>query len=99
MEIEAEAWSHVIGKVGDGVTQKPRNSLGVCTALRPVSTRAFISFSFSFLLFRATPAVYRDSQARGPVGDIAASLHHSHSSVGLETCLRSTPQLTATPDP
>ena len=39
------------------------------------------------------------SQARGPIGAIAAGLHQSHSTVGSELCLRPTLQLTATPDP
>ena len=32
---------------------------------------------FSFLLFRATPATYGGSQARGRIGATAADLHHS----------------------
>ena len=39
------------------------------------------------------------SQARGQIGTLAASLHHSHSNVRSEPCLRPTPQFTATPDP
>ena len=45
------------------------------------------------LLFRATGAVYGGSQARDPVGAIAAGLCHSHSHGGSEPHLRSTPQL------
>ena len=41
---------------------------------------------------------YRDSQARGLIGAIAASLHQSHSKAGSEQCLQPTPQFTATPD-
>ena len=63
----------------------------------------FISFSFFnffnkhdfyfifnvliFLLVRAAPAAYGDSQARGPIGLTDASLHHSHSNVGSEPLL------------
>ena len=36
----------------------------------------FCSF-FCFLLFRATPAAYGSSQARGQIGATAAHLHHS----------------------
>ena len=58
---------------------------------------------FFFLVFsafsRATPAACGDSQARGPIGAVAAGLHHSHSNIGPEPHLRPTPQLTATPDP
>ena len=54
---------------------------------------------FFFLLFRADPVAYGGSQARGPIGAEAASLHHSHKNVRSEPCLRPTPQLMATPDP
>ena len=37
------------------------------------------SFFFSFLLFRAASAAYGSSQARGPIGPVAAGLCHSHS--------------------
>ena len=37
---------------------------------------------FFFLLFRATPAAYGCSQARGLIRAAAAGLHHSHSNVG-----------------
>jgi len=39
---------------------------------------------FSFLLFRAVPAAYGSSQARGPIRASAAGLHHSHSNMGSE---------------
>ena len=35
-----------------------------------------------FCLFRAAPAAYGGSQARGPIRATAAGLHHSHSNVG-----------------
>ena len=35
--------------------------------------------SFFFCLLRATPAPYRRSQARGRIRDVAAGLHHGHS--------------------
>ena len=57
------------------------------------------SFFFFFLLFRAVPAAYGGSQARGLIGVTAAGLHHSHSNSGYELCLPPTPQLMATPDP
>ena len=56
-------------------------------------------YFFVFYPFRATPAAYRGSQARGLIRAIATSLRQSHSNAGSETCLRPTPQLTATPDP
>ena len=45
-------------------------------------------------LFRADPAIYGSSQARGQVRAGAAGLHHSHSSAGSKAHLRPTPQLT-----
>ena len=49
------------------------------------------------LFFRAAPAAFGSSQARGQIGATAAS--HSHISMGPELCLRPTPQLTAMLDP
>ena len=43
--------------------------------------------------------VYGGSQARGQIGAMAASLHHSHSNAGSTPHLRPMPQLTAMPDP
>ena len=37
---------------------------------------------FFFVFSRVTPTAYGVSQARGPIGSAAASLHHSHSNVG-----------------
>ena len=64
----------------------------------------FFSFLFSFsffvfCLFRAAPAAYGSSQARGLIGAVAAGLRHSHSNDRSKPHLRPTPQLTATPDP
>ena len=56
-------------------------------------------FFFFFCLFRATPITYGGSQARGQIGDVAAGLHHNHSSAGSELRLRPTPQLMAMLDP
>ena len=36
-------------------------------------------------LFRATPAAFGNSQARGQIGAAAAGLHHSHSNSGSDT--------------
>ena len=45
----------------------------------------FSFFPFFFLLlFRATFMAYGGSQARGPIGAIAAGLHHSHNNMGSE---------------
>ena len=56
-------------------------------------------FFFFFWLFRASPAAYGGSQARGLMGATAAGLYHSHGNARSELRLRPTPQLTATPDP
>ena len=49
---------------------------------------------FFFVFSRATPMAYGGSQARGPIGAVAASLHHSHSNAGSEPHLQPTPQVT-----
>ena len=47
----------------------------------------FCHHFFLFLFFTAAPAAYGTSQARGPVGAVFSSLHHSH------TMARSKPHL------
>ena len=60
----------------------------------------FICLFIVFFVFsRAAPTAHGDSQARGLIRVVAASLHHSHSNVGSEPHLQPTPQLMATPDP
>ena len=58
-----------------------------------------IYFYLSICLFRAAPAAYGRSQARGQIRAAAAGLHPSHSNAKYELCLRPTPQLMAMPDP
>ena len=61
----------------------------------------YLFFFFFFCLFAiswATPVAYGGSQARGPIGAVAASLCQSHSNAGSEPHLQPTPQLMATPD-
>ena len=55
--------------------------------------------SFFFWLFRASPAAYGSSQARGLIGAVAASHSHSHSNARSELHLRPAPELIAKPDP
>ena len=59
-------------------------------------------FGFLFVLgclfFATILALYGSSQARGRIGGVAASLHHSHSNLGSKLHLPPTPQLTATLD-
>ena len=78
----------------------------ICSCLlisgMPCSLGIFPMFSFffsSFGLFRATPAAYRSSQARGGIGTAAAALCHSHSNAESEPYLGPTPQLMAMWDP
>ena len=47
----------------------------------------FLSFFFFFCLFRATLVTYGSSQARGRIGALAASLHHSHGNAGSQLYL------------
>ena len=56
-------------------------------------------FFLFFFLFRAQPAAYGGSQARGQIGASAAILRHSHSHARSKLRLPPTPQLQATPDP
>ena len=59
----------------------------------------FWGFFFFFCLFRAAPAAYGGSQARGLMRATAAGLHHSHSHSRSELHLQPIPQLRAMPDP
>ena len=53
-----------------------------------MSAKSFVDLCiYLFGLFRAAPAAYGSFQAKGQIGAIAASLHHSHSSAGSEPCL------------
>ena len=52
----------------------------LCLPLIPSTADYFASFFF----FRATPRAYGRSQARGRIGAIAVSLHHSHSNLRYE---------------
>ena len=54
---------------------------------------------FFSCFYRATPAAYGGSQARGQIRATAFSIHHSHSNVASKPSLRTTPQLTAVTDP
>ena len=64
--------------------------------------RFFFCFFWVFLSFCHFLGHSRSSggsQARGPIGAVAAGLHQSHSNSGSERRLQPTPQLTAMPDP
>ena len=47
----------------------------------------WVGFFVCFLLFRAAPAAYGGSQARGQLGAVAADLRLSHSHVGSKLLL------------
>ena len=69
-----------------------------CISLHSQNGQFFFFFVFFVFFFRAALVAYGDSQARGLIGSVAASLHHSHNAVS-EPCLQPMPRLTATPDP
>ena len=52
-----------------------------------------------FSLFRVAPMAYGGSQARGPIGAVAAGRHPSQSNIRSHPCLGPTPQLMAMPHP
>ena len=54
----------------------------------------FFFFFLVFFSFLGTPVAYVDSQARGLIGAVAASLCQSHSNPGSEPRLRPTAQST-----
>ena len=57
----------------------------VCTCTRMFNSCFIfflVLFFFFFLLFRVVPMTYRDSQARGQIGAVAAGLGHSQSNSG-----------------
>ena len=60
--------------------------------------RDFFFFFWSFCLFKAAPTAYGSSQARGLIGAVASSLHHSYSNRGSKLHLGPTLQLTAAQD-
>ena len=62
-------------------------------------TPSFLVLKLNFFFFKASPAAYGSSKARGRIGTIAAGLHHSHSCAGSEPPLRSMLQHVAMLDP
>ena len=55
-------------------------------------------YFYFFGLFRAAPATYGSSQARGRIRAVAAGLYHNHSNARFEPLLWTTSQLTTPPD-
>ena len=50
----------------------------------PIKSKPFCEFQIYMFFSWPHPAVYVGSQARGPIGAIAAGLSQSHSNVGSE---------------
>ena len=76
-----------------GIITGPRESFGAYSTFRNVSEfrlkhHLFVLFCFLFFcLFRAALMAYGGSQARGLIGAVVTSLHHSHSSTRSESYL------------
>ena len=67
--------------------------------LNPLCTAGILHIIFLFFcLFRASLGAYGSSQARSRIGDTAAGLHYSHSNLGSEPRLWTTPLPTSTPE-
>ena len=67
--------------------------------ISPAQTyRIRIYLFLSLFFFKATPAAYGNSQARGRIRAAAAGLLHSYRSAGSKLHLQPTPQLTAIPN-
>ena len=69
------------------------------SALVCISTVVFVFFWGGGVIFGAPAGACGGSQARGLIGSVTASLHHSHSNTRSEPRLCPTPQLTAMSDP
>ena len=96
MELRATLRTNIIKKVeADARETLQENNSGEESAAQTayVTCQRLYDF-FLFLLFRA----YGGSQARGPIGAVAARLRQSHSNTRSKPHLQPTPQLMATPD-
>ena len=58
-----------------------------------------LNFIYLFLLLRAAPVAHGRPQSRDQTGAAAAGLHHSHGNTESESCLQTTLQLKAMPEP
>ena len=86
---------HFSNGLGDEQEGTEATPLWICHNLKAARDVQFIFF-YNVLLFRAAPAAYGDSQARGPIRATAAAYA---TATGSKLCLRPTPQLMATLDP
>jgi len=83
-------YSHPAFELDDTLSRVlPTHMSGSCSSLTLGVGQALptLHFFLSFCLFRATLKAYGGSQARGPIGPVAAGLHHSHSHARSELCL------------
>ena len=57
--------------------------------VKALTTRSWIFLSYLFIYFfgGALPVAYEGSQARGLIGAVASSLHHSYSNTGSKPSL------------
>ena len=69
-----------------GITQLTKTGQEEFTVFMAKQADVFLLHLF-FLGFRATPAAYGSSQARGGIGATAAILHHCYNYAGSEPCL------------
>ena len=74
--------------------------LKLCWEFLLLHSSKILAYNFLFYcLFRAAPAAYGSSQARGQIGAVAIDLRHSHSNARSEPHLQPTWKLTAMLDP
>ena len=111
-EVTLCGWVAVWQRLISGFICRPMNSTYIYIALPLGCKKSTIrGTSFSLLLpsqgiflfvcvclFRAAPAAYGGSQARGWIRATAAGLHYSHNTTRSELHLWPTPHLMATPD-
>ena len=69
---------------GESHVKRMVKSRGQQTKALGLNPAHYVCMYACILLVRAALVAYRSSQARGPIGATAASLCHSHSSMGSE---------------
>ena len=100
MEKESFEIKEIISKGGWQILSQWEDRVRLeLTMLIGCSYKEGFVFVFVFCLYRAAPAAYGGSQARGLIEATAAGLHQSHSNTRSKLRLQPTVQLTATPDP
>ena len=93
-------WCNGIGHISAVPGCRFKKEIRGKTIQIPLNFSFFGFFLFlSFCFFQGALATYGNSRARGLIGAVAASLHHSHSNARSKPHLCPTPQLMATWDP